>query len=451
VTPGVFPALLRSLSAAGIRHVLLRDHPEAPGIRDLDLLIDRARLADVVRLAGEIGFEEVPPRRLNPGKRVLRLDREGDVYIIDLHERLIHRGVEYLDADLVLSRSRPVPCSRGREGHSVPSLEDELLTLLMHNVVGKGAVQPKHLARLRWLLAQPLDEPYIATHLDRFGIADVVNDARGDFEALAADPALVEECRRRLLRRLERHRVANLVRATLVRMDAVRRTWFGGRRGAVVAFVGPDGCGKSSITTALREEFRRSGVPTEIVYLGPWGQHKLPLHGLVRRFNLRPYLPKGAGGDDARVRRGGVARRWFDTVKGTVFFLLLAVELWFRYIRLVLPRLLRGRLVLADRYIYDIMIGYKNRRLISHERLRSWLCRLYPRPDVTILLDAAPEVIHARKAQFDVDALGHIRLAYHGLREAFDLHPLDTSVSVQITMDDFRRTLLPLVLKALRP
>ena len=445
MTPGVFPALLQSLSAAGIGHVLLRDHPEAPGIRDLDLLIDRTRLADVVRLAAEIGFAEVPPRRINPGKRVLRLERDGDGYIIDLHERLIHRGVEYLDAHLVLSRGRR------RDGHGVPSPEDELLTLLMHNVLGKGAVQEKHLARLRWLLAQPLDEPYIAQHLGSFGIADLVRDARRDFEALAADPALVEDYRRRLLRRLQRSRVANVVRATLVRLDRVRRTWFGGRRGAVVAFVGPDGCGKSSITSALREEFRRAGVPTEIVYLGPWGQHVLPLHGLVRRFNLRPYQPKRSGGAEAPVRRDGVVRRGVDAVKGTVFFLLLAVELWFRYLRFVLPKRLRGRLVLADRYIYDIMIGYKNRRLIGHGRLRAWLCRLYPKPDVTILLDAAPEVIHARKAQFDVDDLGHIRLAYHGLREAFDLHPLDTSVSVQITMNDFRRTLLPLVLKALRP
>jgi thymidylate kinase len=445
VTGGVFAAVLRSLSAEGVAHVVLRDHPAAAAIRDLDLLIDQARLADVLRLAGEIGFCEVPARRYNPGKRVLRSWGSDGPRLIDLHERLIHRGLEYLDAGRVLGRR----CRR--DGWFGPSREDELLTLFLHNVLGKGALQPKHLHRLRSLLAAPLDEAYIESHLGAFGIADIVGEARRSLEALAGDPALVRAYRRRLMRRLRRHGVANLWRVALVRADAIGRAWFPTRRGALVAFVGPDGCGKSAITGALKEEFHRAAIAAEVVYLGPWGRHALPLHRLVRRFNLRPQGSRRAGVGRAAAARQGMLRRRLDHLKGVAFFVLLGIELWFRYLWFVRPALRRGRLVLADRYIYDIMVGYKNRRLARHEALRAWLCRWYPKPDVTILLDAAPEVIHARKAQFAVDQLEFIRATYQALRADFDLQPLDTSVSVRATLEDFRRRLLPRVLKALRP
>lgn len=440
----LYPALLNALAQHEIPYALLRDHPEAPAIRDLDLLIDRARLAEFLRLAGQHGFQLLKSGRLNPGKKVLlRWDNDGP-HLIDLHERLIYRGYEYLDAGLVLQRRQQTG------GYYHLSLEDELLTLFLHNVLGKAEIQAKHRDRLFALFGSRLDESYIAAHLQRYGIAELFAEARAEFATLARDLARVEKYRRRFIERLHSHPKSNAVRQWQIRAREIIEKWFGAKRGAVVAFIGPDGCGKSSITNALREEFRRATVATDIVYLGPWGQHKLPLHDIMRKLNIKPFSPKEKDGKAASPQLSAV-RRFIHFGKGTMFYLLLAVELWFRYYAFALPKLRRGRIVLADRYIYDLMIGYKNRPLHSHQRLRAWLCRRYPKPDVAILLDAAPEVIFARKPQFEVSQLEYIRRSYHELRREFDLQTLDTSVSVEITKEDFKRRFFAKVLRALKP
>lgn len=440
----LFPALLNALTAREVPYALLRDHPEAPAIRDLDLLIERSRLADFLRLAEQHGFQLLKSGRLNPGKKVLLHWNGSGPHIIDLHERLIYRGYEYLDASLVLQRRR----QEGDYFHL--SLEDELLTLFLHNVLGKAEIQAKHRDRLFALFGSRLDESYIAAHLQRYGIAELFAEARAEFATLARDLTRVEKYRRRFIERLHSHPKSNTVRQWQIRVREFSEKWFGAKRGAIVAFIGPDGCGKSSITNALREEFRRATVATDVVYLGPWGQHKLPLHDIMRKLNIKPYSPKEKNGHASSLQTNA-PRRFVHFVKGTLFYLLLAVELWFRYFALVLPRLRRGRIVLADRYIYDLMIGYKNRPLHSHQRLRAWLCRRYPKPDLAILLDAAPEVIFARKPQFEVSQLEYIRRSYHELRQKFDLQTLDTSVSVETTREDFKQRFFGKVLRALKP
>jgi len=440
----LFPTLLNALAAREIPHVLLRDHPETPGIRDLDLLIDRARLTEFLRIAGRQGFRLLKAGRLNPGKKVLLLWNESGPQIIDLHERLIYRGLEYLDAKLVLGRRR----QEGRYFHL--SLEDELLTLFLHNVLGKAEIQTKHRDRLFALFESRLDETYIVAHLRRYGLAEIFMEARAEFVALTREPARVGKYRRRILAQLHRRPKMNAVRQLQIRLREPLEKWLGQKRGALIAFIGPDGCGKSSITSALHEEFRRATIATDIVYLGPWGQHKLPLHDIMRKLNIKPFSPKEKNGKVSPLQ-SGAARRLAHFVKGSLFYLLLAFELWFRYAALVLPKLRRGRIVLADRYIYDLMIGYKNRPLQNHRRLRAWLCRRYPKPDLAILLDATPEVIFARKPQFEVSQLDYIRRSYHELRQTFDLQTLDTSVSVETTKEDFKRRFLTRVLQALKP
>lgn len=79
------------------------------------------------------------------------------------------------------------------------------------------------------------------------------------------------------------------------------------------------------------------------------------------------------------------------------------------------------------------------------------MCRKYPRADLVILLDAPPEVIHARKPQFEVAQLHDIRQRYAAVGARYDFQPLDTSVSLETTLQAFRQNLLPAVLRVLKP
>lgn len=443
-----YAALLRDLEAAGVEYVLLRDHPDKLGMRDLDLLTAAAQRQEFLRCCGRHGFQLIKDGRGNPGKLVLLRWEESGPQILDVHERLIYQGYEYLHAATVLNRRR-------REGrYWFPSFEDEFLTLLLHNILGKGQIQPKHRRRLEELLLLRLDEAYLDGHLQAFGLRAASHEARRNFAKLADHPKAVQHLRRRMLRMLWFHPRQNAVRRLRLALAGVREKWFGPRRGALIVFLGPDGCGKSSITKALRAEFRSATLTTDIVYLGPWGQSRLPLHKILSLLNFKPYRPE----DKARYQNrevepatpGPITRAWRH-FKGGIFYLALALELWYRYYAEVLPKLRRGRIVLADRYIYDVLIGYKNRPMDYFHGIREWMCRTYPRADLVILLDAPPEVIHARKPQFEVAQLHDIRQRYAAVGARYDFQPLDTSVSLETTLQAFRQNLLPAVLRVLKP
>lgn len=443
-----YPALLRELGERNVAYVLLRDHPEADGLSDLDVLVEASQLDEFAACCHRHGFRLMKNGRWNPGKQVwLRWDADGK-HVIDLHERMVFRGLEYLNAGTILQRRRT------EGGYSFLSTEDELLTLLFHNVLGKRQIQPKHRARLEQLLAQRLDETYLAEHLRQYGLGTVFTQIREHFNELADDAGAMRQLHREAIHSLKRKSPANAFAQRRMRCRATLARWVGPRRGSLVVFLGPDGCGKSSTIQALRRQFRGATLATDIAYLGPWGQSRLPLQKLVSALHLKPYRPEekarfrgkhSSAGDDSWL-----ADLSFG-VKGTLFYAALAVELWFRFLVLVLPNLRRGRVVLGDRYIYDILIGYKNRPTQYFSRLRAMLCRLYPKPDMTILLDAPPEIIHARKPQLDVVQLADISARYRTLGNRLGFHQLDTSVNLDATLQQFQRELLPHILREWNP
>jgi thymidylate kinase len=71
-----------------------------------------------------------------------------------------------------------------------------------------------------------------------------------------------------------------------------------------------------------------------------------------------------------------------------------ALEYGWRYLSTVaLPRR-QGRVVICDRYVYDL-----RESPWPGSRAAAFAERLVPRPDVLVLPDAPPEVIHARKPE----------------------------------------------------
>jgi len=139
-------------------------------------------------------------------------------------------------------------------------------------------------------------------------------------------------------------------------------------RGLSVALLGPDGAGKTTLARGIC-----SSVPfqSRVIYMGLTG-------GALRRIR--------------RLR-----------VPGVVFIASTCV-IWSRYLRGRF-HVLRGRLVIFERYVYDAVAppGYTpgpferiGRRLSQH------LC---PAPDLVLLLDAPGEVMYQRKREYDPHTL----------------------------------------------
>jgi thymidylate kinase len=179
-----------------------------------------------------------------------------------------------------------------------------------------------------------------------------------------------------------------------------------------VAFLGPDGSGKSTIVQRVGEEL-------ESVFRTVHSYHLRP-HWLSRRRGSDPVVDPH--GSPARGRIASVAKLclwWVDCNAGFVFDLY--------------PRLVRAQLVLVDRHFSDLLVDPRRYRYAGSRRLASLFCGTTFWPQLFVLLDAPVEVIHARKVEVAREEVERQRRAYRQLLASF---PSSHAVDATRAIDD---------------
>ncbi|HEY2878256.1 hypothetical protein [Nocardioides sp.] len=102
------------------------------------------------------------------------------------------------------------------------------------------------------------------------------------------------------------------------------------------------------------------------------------------------------------------------SIKSTARMAVWMTEEWLRQL-VALAHSLRGRIVIFDRHFFldyyhaDVESGRRG----PAQRLHGWMLeRVYPKPDLVIMLDAPAEVLHARKPEATVAWLERRRQQY---------------------------------------
>lgn len=243
-------------------------------------------------------------------------------------------------------------------------------------------------ARAEWAAADPAHQRALREGLTLQLGARVAEDVVAVAGGAPPDPALPRRARMRLAAR-------SLAPGVVAATWAQRRTVIpaaGAKgplglrtRGVVVALVGTDGSGKSTVADGLHERLSRYGFRTGATYFG-MARGNLPGVALARRV-LRvgstapsPATATEPPADHQALRR---AAAWFY-----------AGEYLWRYLRAVAPAVAARRVVIADRWVYDLREspwpGSRAARVAE---------RLVPAPDLLVLPDAPAEVIHRRKPE----------------------------------------------------
>lgn len=162
--------------------------------------------------------------------------------------------------------------------------------------------------------------------------------------------------------------------------------------GCWIAFMGPDGCGKSLILDAV-------------------GSQLAPAFRTVRRYHMRPRL---VGRKPAN--QGPVTDPHGQPPRGLAASIAKVLDLWIDYILgyalRILPEAIRTQLTLFDRCFYDLLVDSKRIRYGGPPWLLRAAARMSPRPDLVILLDAPPEVLRARKQEVPLEEVARQRAAY---------------------------------------
>jgi thymidylate kinase len=208
------------------------------------------------------------------------------------------------------------------------------------------------------------------------------------------------------------------------------------RRGAIVAVVGPDGAGKSTLVSRLPETL---GHPSVVVYMGVNPEsttHSLPtMRWAQRRGVAGGLLPAAAARrlPAAPARRSGAV---LAELRAAITFTHRLADLGFRFA--VGWRASRGgAVVIFDRYVYDARID----TLLDSQPLSARLygrlaMALFPDPDLLIVLDAPSELLFERKREHPVERLDRLRAAYKSLAGGV---PSSTMIDAGQPADDVLR------------
>jgi thymidylate kinase len=422
--------LAAALDAADVRWMVLRNHqdlPERVG-HDVDLVVhprDAAKVDGVVRAV--VGRQGLALLRAYAGTEhetfdVAAGDLSGRLLVhVDVQTAARHRGRVLVGAEDLLAHRR-------RAGWLwVPAPAMEAYALLLHAALHKQALKPRYAERLAALrAADPLGVQRVAGERLGAEVGQLLGAVRTEDDLLAL--------RRRLRRALSRRHPGNPARQAWFRLrHGARQARLRLRpRGVLVAFLGPDGSGKSSSTELLacRLGGHEDVLPVHLAYMGS-GRPFLPSRRLVRRL-------RGLAGPRAAARppvMRDVRRR---RLRGALHVMAdQIIRFWVQ----VRPRLAPHGIVLVDRYAYDIF--RVNNPMVSRPWFRRLAVRVVPRPHLTFLLEGDPAVIAARKRELTVEETTRQQAAYRELEGLVpDFHPIDLTIRDHHAVDGAARRIL---------
>lgn len=389
--------LFERLNNSGIDYAVMRNHeplPYSAGGSDLDLLISprdggraKAILYEAIHDAGgaalgnieTVGFLKVHALGRNT-------EPNGSWWgqCVDINFGLYYRGQCLLAGDV----RWPTNDYRG-----ILVLADGFAGILgvLKEVLHNGTIPKKYLAAARegcvqcWPSIKQLLAPMGAVALERLQtllLSEALADAR------------IDECQK-LRNAFFRHILFS--RPSELLMGSVAYEWSKVRRyfspsGKVIAILGVDGAGKSTVINAIKPVLDAATHNTTVVrHLRPTLLPPLArLKGKIALSNspvLDPHGSKPSG-------------TWGSLFRLVYLISNYAFGYWLRTRAQIAKQ---PTVVIFDRYAYDMALDPRRFRIALPSKLIWWFIRFVPKPDLIFCLYGTPEVLAARKQELPLN------------------------------------------------
>lgn len=186
------------------------------------------------------------------------------------------------------------------------------------------------------------------------------------------------------------------------------------KKGVIVCFTGTDGSGKTTIARLYEEELKRSGISCEYLWSG-WRAFESPLFKPVALLSKRL----------SRKKKDAITSLT-DPPVPVKYNRYLFPFAWLDYLLSTYPRIWTARrkndVVIVDRYIYDIVVGFSKSdpRVDDGIRRRLKYFFMFPAPDVLFYIDVPPEVSFSRKNDIpSIEYLNSLKEGYKALLKIY--------------------------------
>ncbi|MCC6534649.1 MAG: hypothetical protein IT531_19040 [Burkholderiales bacterium] len=400
-----------------IRYVILSGYTEYPDkiASDIDFMVDESAFARLPMLFSS-------PDAL-PGARLVQFLRHETtacyfVFARPVRERIAYlhpdasssyrrRGRLWLDSEDVLSTRRMSP-----SGFWIPAAEREFEYYFVKRI-DKGSVEEGHVRQLGLLLAEepPACAAVLARYYTRPEWAAQIARAIRDHD-IAWFEEHIGKLRSDL--RASRPREGLIARALAGLRDLQRmanRIFH--PSGLVVAVLGPDGSGKTTVIEHLERELA-------------------PAFRRTRRFHLRPHRGAVAAANRVTNPHDQNPRGYAASALKIMLFLAYYGIGW---VTLVLPAKLRSTLIVFDRYYHDMPVDPLRYRLPETFGLVRTLAPMVPRPDLWLILAAPPEQLVSRKGEITLEAAHRLSAGYRRLADLLSAAmPIDSGAPMSETL-----------------
>ena len=211
------------------------------------------------------------------------------------------------------------------------------------------------------------------------------------------------------------------------------------KKGIFICFAGIDGSGKTTLANALVDAFKNSAIKYKYVYNRYRPVMLKPFLILARSLLLPGKDTFKDYTEDSDAKRKIFKNRILSSIYQSLLLLDYSIQI---FIKVAFPLSL-GRNIVCDRYVYDTICTDLAVDLDYSVQETKWILEkciiLFPRPDVTFLVDVPEEIAYTRKNDIpSIDYLKERRKIYLSIAKEHDMIILNGIMQ----LDDLKSAIL---------
>lgn len=386
--PSRLREVLERFNQENLRYNLFKcEHIFAGKNKNLDILFENDK---DYHLAAELlekeGFFCYMSESVEKYKKMYVQVKNNVLTAVHLHREIAWHGIKALDKSLVFKRENKV-----NDLVVVPSAEDALMIHVAHIIFENFRIKPHAVDLIQNNLSQPLDWKYLNRVLIKEGWKEGFYHVLTQFKKKKQPKKI--QLYQLIIKKLLLQPTAWLSVLIKILKSVLKKT-NPRRKGCLVAFIGVNGSGKTTMTKNVLTTYK----PISDFFNGQKGYY----------FGWEPFLPttkvisqmlKEKNKKTFTVQEGKKAITKKPSFLQEIIFIYNYFEYLARYLFRVYPDLRKNKLVVTDRYFYDL---YGQYHYAPKSMILPLLLTIYPRPDYLYVLDTDIKTLTKRDKNTEI-------------------------------------------------